>query len=222
LSSSEREFEQETGEDLAPGVAGGFAYDRGTDRWTWSAEVFRLHGFEPHDVVPTTELIRYHLHPDDGDAVLERLWLAMGAGAPFSEHFRLVDAHGTTRNVLAVGSGETGSGLGAGLRGQMIDVTDLRHQILSEDVRPAVEDFEANRAIIEQAKGILIQMLAIDAEKAFDCMRAYSQHTNVKVRFVAECLVAAAARDRTIPAAAPGLTVHEIFEILSAVTSAEG
>jgi hypothetical protein len=66
----------------------------------------------------------------------------MDAGSPFSEHFRLVDAHGTTRNVLALGTGETGSRL---------DVSDLRHQILNEDVESAIEDFEANRAIIEQA-----------------------------------------------------------------------
>jgi hypothetical protein len=151
LSSNEREYEPDAGEAATPGVAGGFAYDRRTDRWTWSTEVFRLHGFEPHDVVPTTELMRYHLHPDDGDAVLGKLWLAMDAGAPFSEHFRLVDAHGTTRHVLALGTGETDSRLGAGLRGQMIDVSDLRHQILNEDVGSAVEDFEANRAIIEQA-----------------------------------------------------------------------
>jgi hypothetical protein len=124
--------------------------------------------------------------------------------------------------VLALGTGETGGRLGAGLRGQMIDLSDFHHQILHEDVGSAVEDFEANRAIIEQAKGILIQMLAIDAEEAFACMRAYSQHTNVKVRFLAESLVAAAAQDRTGPTDAPGLTADEIFQIFSEATSAQG
>jgi ANTAR domain/PAS fold len=222
LTSNNREYERETGEETAPALAGGFAYDRETDRWTWSTEVYRIHGFEPHDVVPTTELIRYHLHPDDGDVILVKLWRAMEAGAPFSEHFRVVDAHGTTRNVLTLGTGETGSRLGAGLRGQMIDVSDIHHQILREDVGSAVEDFEAHRAIIEQAKGILIQMLAVDADEAFDRMRAYSQHANVKVRFLAECLVAAAAADRTSATNGPGLSVDEIFQIFSAATSADG
>ncbi|MDX6358408.1 MAG: hypothetical protein QOH37_1462 [Nocardioidaceae bacterium] len=104
----------------------------------------------------------------------------------------------------------------------MIDLSDLHHQILSEDVGPVVEDFQANRAVIEQAKGILIQMLAIDADEAFDRMRAYSQHANVKVRFLAECLVAAATQDRTNPSDAPGLTVDEIFQIFTAATSTGG
>ena len=221
LSANDREYEQHTdGAAPAAALVGGFAYDRGTDRWTWSTEVYRIHGFEPHDVVPTTELMRYHLHPDDGDAVLARLWQAMEAGALFSEHFRLVDAHGTTRNVLALGTGDTGSRYGPGLRGQLIDVSDMHHQILREDVGPVVEDFENNRAVIEQAKGILIQMLAVDADEAFDRMRAYSQHANVKVRFLAECLVAAAAQDRTRSRDAPGLTVDDMFRIFSAATSA--
>jgi ANTAR domain/PAS fold len=223
LSANDREYEQETDrKDAEPALIGGFAYDRVTDRWTWSTEVYRIHGFEPHDVVPTTELIRYHLHPDDGDGVLVKLWLAMDAGARFSEHFRLVDAHGTTRSVLALGTGETDSRLGAGLRGQMIDLSGIHHRMVREDVGSAVEDFEAHRAVIEQAKGILIQLLAIDADEAFDRMRAYSQHANVKVRFLAECLVAAAAADRTSATNGPGLSVDEIFQIFSAATSADG
>jgi hypothetical protein len=221
LSSNDREYEQDTREDTAPALEGGFAYDREADRWTWSPEVYRIHGFEPHDVVPTTELIRYHLHPDDGDAVLAKLWRAMEEGTSFSEHFRVVDAHGTTRNVLALGTGEAAGRRGARLRGQLIDLSDIHQQILHEDVGSAVEDFQAHRAIIEQAKGILIQMLAIDADEAFDRMRAYSQHTNVKVRFLAERLVAAAAEDRTSPVAASGLTVEEIFQMFSP-TSAQG
>jgi hypothetical protein len=221
LSANDRDYEHDTGREApAPALVGGFAYDRGADRWMWSTEVYRIHGFEPHDVVPTTELMRYHLHPDDGDAVLVRLWQAMEAGAPFSEHFRLVDANGTTRNVLALGTGETGGRSGPGLRGQLIDLSDMHHQILREDVAPVVEDFETHRAVIEQAKGILIQMLAVDADEAFDRMRAYSQHANVKVRYLAECLVAAAAQDRTSPTEAPGLTVDEMFQIFSAATSA--
>jgi hypothetical protein len=218
LSSNDREFEPDVDARASEqALVGGFAYDRASERWTWSVEVYRIHGFEPHDVVPTTELMRYHLHPDDRDDVLTRLWQAMAAGTPFREHFRVVDAQGTTRNVLALGTGRTGAA--GGLRGQLIDVSDMHHQILSEDVGPAVEDFETNRAVIEQAKGILIQMLAVEADEAFDRLRAYSQQANVKVRYLAECLVAAAAQDRTDPTTAPGLTVDELFSIFSAATS---
>jgi hypothetical protein len=171
-------------------------------------------------VVPTTELIRYHLHPDEGETLIETLWRAMEVGGSFSVHFRLIDAHGTTRNVLAIGAGKTADETGAAaLHGQMIDVSEMADQIIHEDLRPVVEDFEANRAVIEQAKGIVIQMLSVDADEAFDRMRAYSQHANVKVRFLAECLVAAAAQDRTPSKDAPGLTVDEVFRVFAAATS---
>lgn len=200
---------------------GGFAYSRATDRWTWSPEVYRIHGFDPHDVVPTTELIRYHLHPDDDETLIDTLWQAMESGDPFSVHFRLIDAQGTPHNVLALGTAEATSGEAppAGLRGQMIDLTYMRDQILHDDLRPAVEDFEAHRAVIEQAKGIVIQLLSVDADEAFARMRAYSQYANVKVRYLAECLVAAAAQDRTPSGDVPGLTVDEIFAVFAAATA---
>jgi hypothetical protein len=208
------------GAGTAQALVGGFAYNRGTDRWTWTPEVFRIHGFEPHDVVPTTELIRYHLHPDDGETLIETLWRAMDAGEPFSVHFRLVDAAGTTRNVLALGTAVATDGAGAGgLRGQMIDLTYMRDQILHDDLRPVVEDFQTNRAVIEQAKGIVIQMLSVDADEAFERMRAYSQHANVKVRYLAECLVAAASEDRTSSDDAAGLSVDGLFRVFAAATT---
>jgi hypothetical protein len=34
-------------------------------RWEWSDEVARMHGYEPGAVVPTTKLLLSHKHPDD-------------------------------------------------------------------------------------------------------------------------------------------------------------
>jgi hypothetical protein len=48
-----------------------------------------------------------------------------------------------------------------------------------------VDDFRAHRAVIEQAKGIVIQLFAVDADEAFDRLRACSQAANVKVRDLA-------------------------------------
>jgi hypothetical protein len=191
---------------------GGFAYDCVADRWAWSAEVYRIHGFEPHDVVPTTELIRYHLHPDDRDRVMDALWHALESQGVFTVHCRIVDAHGTLRTVVVLG---TGAG-GQRLRGQVLDLSWLHDEIVHHDVAPVVEDFVTHRAVIEQAKGVVVQLLSVDADEAFDRMRRYSQHANVKVRDLAVCLVAAAAQDRT-PAKGrpPGLDLAELFALLS-------
>ena len=50
----------------------------------------------------------------------------------------------------------------------------------------AVFEYDANRAIIEQAKGMLMFVYGIDADEAFGRLREQSQHHNVKLRLVAQ------------------------------------
>ena len=51
--------------DDSSALAGRFTYRPVTDTWTWSDGIFRIHGFEPGEVVPTTALVMAHIHPDD-------------------------------------------------------------------------------------------------------------------------------------------------------------
>jgi len=201
------------GDEAAP-LVGGFTFDATNDRWSWSPEVFRIHGFEPHDVVPTTQLIRFHAHPDDRDAVARTLDAAMSSPGPFNLTFRLVDAQGSTRRVLMLGAASVSQG-SVHLRGQMVDLTSWQDQILNDDLGPMVDDFRAHRAAIEQAKGIVMQLFAVDADEAFDRLRACSQAANVKVRDLAEYLVVAAAQDRTPGKRENTLGLAEIFEALA-------
>ncbi len=204
-----------TREDEGP-LVGGFSYDAAQDRWTWSPEVFAIHGFQPHDVVPTTELIRFHAHPDDREAVAEALADAMAAPASFTLTFRLVDARSDLRRVLMLGRGSESSPGVVNLRGQLVDLTPLQEEILNDDLSPMVDDFRAHRAVIEQAKGIVIQLFSVDADEAFDRLRACSQTANVKVRDLAQYLVAAAAQDRTPGKVENSLGLAEILEVLAA------
>ena len=48
-----------------PGTTGTFHFARDTGTWTWSEQVYAIYGFAPGDVVPTTELILAHQHPED-------------------------------------------------------------------------------------------------------------------------------------------------------------
>jgi AmiR/NasT family two-component response regulator len=45
------------------------------------------------------------------------------------------------------------------------------------------------RAVIEQAKGILMARRAVDQEKAFEMLRSHSQHNGRKVVDVAQAIV---------------------------------
>jgi len=64
----------------------------------------------------------------------------------------------------------------------------------------------ANRAIIEQAKGVLMFIYDIDADAAFDVLRRRSRTTHVKVRLLAEQLVQELV----------ALTPHERLDVRSA------
>jgi methylaspartate ammonia-lyase len=50
----------------------------------------------------------------------------------------------------------------------------------------AAFEYDANRAIIEQAKGMLMFMYGIDADEAFQRLREQSQQHNVKLRLIAQ------------------------------------
>ena len=51
-------------------------------------------------------------------------------------------------------------------------------------------EYTGRQALIEQAKGMLMFVYGIDADEAFTVLRAQSQDHNVKLRLVAEQVVA--------------------------------
>ena len=58
------------------------------------------------------------------------------------------------------------------------------------EIYEAVRDIAEKRALIDQAKGMLMIVYGTDADAAFDLLRWQSQHHNVKLRVVAEQVVA--------------------------------
>jgi GAF domain-containing protein len=85
----------------------------------------------------------------------------------------------------------------AGLASQVAAVF-FRHRDLAEQMREAM----SSRAVIEQAKGVLMAQRKVTADAAFDLLREVSQRTNTKLRLVAQAVVDTGA----LPAAeqAPG------------------
>ncbi|GBE66469.1 hypothetical protein MFM001_29310 [Mycobacterium sp. MFM001] len=52
-----------------PQRVGRFWFFLDGQRWEWSDAVARMHGYEPGTVVPTTELLLQHKHPEDRQRV---------------------------------------------------------------------------------------------------------------------------------------------------------
>ncbi len=157
---------------------GTFAYRYGTDTWTWSDTVARMHGYEPGEVQPTTELVLSHEHPDDLARVKA---LLKQSSAPFSSRHRIRTATGETRKVVVVGGAVTDpEGRIVATRGFYVDVTEAFRADLQQEVGDELQVIVAHRAVIEQAKGMLMAIYELDAESAFGIMTRLSQHSTSK------------------------------------------
>jgi PAS domain S-box-containing protein len=180
--------------DLVIGVGepqrvGRFKFFLDEQRWDWSDAVARMHGYEPGTVVPTTELLLQHKHPDDRARVAVVLDRVL-SGEPFSSRHRIIDAAGRTHWVIVVGDvmcDEAGAPIGT--TGFYIDVTES----LQSDITSVLSDVGAARAQIEQAKGVLMAAYGVSADRAFDILVWRSQETNIKVRDLAAHFLAAIA-----------------------------
>jgi PAS domain S-box-containing protein len=160
-------------------------------RWEWSDEVARMHGYEPGSVVPTTELMLSHKHPDDRAHVQEILDRALHSLGTFSSRHRFLDTAGRVHDAIVVADRMTDkSGAVVGTAGYYIDLTDTFEETRQEILDETLPDVVEARAVIEQAKGVLMAVYRISAEQAFGVLRWRSQDTNTKLRALAKQLVA--------------------------------
>lgn len=215
-------------DDRPPGTSapaadslGTFRYWFDDDRWEWSDRVAALHGYRPGEAVPTTELLRRHKHPDDRLAFDELMAAMRRSRAPFSSHHRIVDRDGRTHEVVVVGrtfSDRTGRVVGClgfyleldalepgplgpleSLDSDAADFAVIDDEPARAEVNRQIDEFRENRAVIEQAKGMLMLMYGVSGDRAFDVLRWRSQEENRKLRDVCRSLVADARTGLTIP-----------------------
>ncbi|SPM29148.1 putative regulatory protein, partial [Mycobacterium terramassiliense] len=185
-------------------------------RWEWSDEVARMHGYEPGAVEPTTKLLLSHKHPEDRAHVQEVLDYALQSAESFSSRHRFLDTAGNVHDAIVVADRMLDdSGAVVGTSGYYIDLTDTFDEARQEVLDAALPDLFENRAAIEQAKGVLMYVYRVSAEQAFRVLQWRSQETNVKLRSLAKQLLNEVT---TLMAPAPAaqnqfdhllLTVHE-------------
>lgn len=160
------------------------------ESWEWSPQVALLHGYEPGSVSPTTDLVMSHKHPDDQPTVRAVLDAVRHTHQPWSSRHRIVDAHGGVHEVVVVGSSlRDERGQIVGTEGYYVDVTPVLRDA-DEKLAAAVAEVATNRATIEQAKGMLMLVYRVDADRAFEILRWRSATTNTKLRLLAEQIVA--------------------------------
>ncbi|BBY98076.1 PAS and ANTAR domain-containing protein [Mycolicibacterium fallax] len=166
---------------------GWFRFYLDGERWEWSAQVERMHGYPAGTANPTTELVLSHKHPEDLGQVSDILAVMRRTGAAFSTRHRIVDTAGAVHHVVVVGDQlHDDAGAVIGTNGFYIDVTPARADADQAALSEAVAEIAEARGGIEQVKGMLMLIYRIDADAAFDLLRWRSQETNTKLRPLAE------------------------------------
>jgi ANTAR domain/PAS fold len=174
----------------APQRIGWFRFYFDDDRWEWSPQVEKMHGYLPGSVTPTTELVLAHKHPDDYRQIADTLDLIRQTRQPFSSRHRIIDVHGRIHHVVVVGDLLRGPDRTViGTQGYYVDVTpsEREHQ---DQVTAAVAVIAEARADIEQTKGMLMLIYGMDEPAAFEVLKWRSQETNTKLRLLARQIAA--------------------------------
>jgi len=173
-----------------PQRIGSFRFYFKGERWEWSDEVARMHGYEPNSVTPDTALILSHKHPEDAPAVAEKVQRALSTGAPFSSRHRIIDTAGEVHHIIVIGDQlHSAAGELIGTTGFYVDITDTIESEVRSSLSDVLPEFAAAREMIDRAKGVIMFVYGVSADRAFDILRWRSQETNTKLREIAEQLL---------------------------------
>lgn len=183
-------------------VTGSWSRYLSDDTWYWSDEMYVIHGFAPGGVLPTTELVLRHKHPDDLERSQKAVRTAAELGTPYSNYHRIVDAHGRVRHVLSVGRGFTDADGGlVEVTGYTVDLTATQRAEVQPAIEEALRNATDHRGRIERAKGALMVALGLSDEAAFELLRETSNRENVKLHELAGRVVDELAHVRPNPGA---------------------
>ncbi|OBB92091.1 PAS and ANTAR domain-containing protein [Mycobacterium sp. 852002-40037_SCH5390672] len=167
--------------------AGWFRFYFTDQRWEWSEQVQRMHGYEAGSVTPTTELVLSHKHPDDRGHVAATIDQIVHKRQAFSTRHRIIDTRGNVHHVVVVGDrmfDDDGDVIGT--HGFYIDVSEQHEQVHEDAMSAKLAAISENRAGIEQAKGMLMLVYDISDSAAFELLKWLSQEANIKLRPLAE------------------------------------
>ena len=106
---------------------GSFVHRPAEDRWSWSDELYAIHGLTPGEVVPTTALVESHRHPEDrarGARAARRRRCAAGARRRVSTASSTPPAPSTGSRMVVQPRDAAGT---VWLEGHVVDLTVAAH-----------------------------------------------------------------------------------------------
>jgi hypothetical protein len=190
MSTFESMFTYSSALEASDWTAGAFLVDAVTGVMVWSDVLYRIHGYQRGEVVPTVELVLAHKHPGDRAKIRELHTDLAEVGGYFSSYHRLIDSRQRERRVLTTGEAVLdANGRLFSITGIMVDLTSTVRAETERATRDAVAGAVRARAVIERAVGILMGRLSVGADAAFALLCVHSNHTNKKLAAIASQLV---------------------------------
>ena len=163
----------------APQRVGWFRFYFEDQRWEWSEQVQRMHGYEPGLVTPTTELVLAHKHPEDRGEVAKTIDEMLLARRAFSTRHRILDTDGVVHQVVVVGDLLTDpQDVVIGTHGYYVDITPSSDRAREDLISARVAEITEHRAVIEQAKGMLMLIYGLDDDAAFDLLSRWRSQSS--------------------------------------------
>ena len=90
---------------------GSWEWDTRTGEVYWSAEIYRIHGFEPGSFAPSPRALLEAVHPEDREGVEAEVGGPTGVGEPYDIEYRVVRPDGEVRVVRRRAEVEFGEGV---------------------------------------------------------------------------------------------------------------
>ena len=82
---------------------GSWALNPETGGLSWSREMFRLSGFDPHEGPPTAPMVMERVHPEDRDQLETSIQRALREGSGFEGEYRILLPDGGMKRLRYIG-----------------------------------------------------------------------------------------------------------------------
>ncbi len=148
------------GQRLTP--TGSWAWDPANDQTFWSAETFRIFGYEESAPSPRfQQVLRERIHSEDRKGVEEKLQAIFRQCRPLQFHFRLVVPDGVTKHIECTGRPLTAEdGAVQKLAGTVTDVSEWKRA--EEALRASEQLARGQVEALRQALDALAEESALD------------------------------------------------------------
>jgi PAS domain S-box-containing protein len=127
---------------------GSFGWNAVTDEIYWSAETYRIYGFDP-TAPPTLAQIVRQTHPEDRDALARRLERARHENSDYDLEYRLLMGDGSVKHLQVVARASAGESGDLEFVGAVMDIT--RRKLAEEAQRVQEREREEMQRQLQQA-----------------------------------------------------------------------